>query len=487
MKKYFLDFIYFQKDCLQLFFFETVKKELQSLILPVARENQKLLRLEKLFAFYETENSIYYIVKDIEEMQADDEPKEKQIMYYVISQYLYEFYFQYFQIYYKNFSFVNTKEKQLSTQTIHMLLEIAVLTKVSDIHFEIFETNAQIRFRIDGKLKRVIMFSMETHSILISQIKILSKLNIVEKRLPQDGSFSKIIEKYQIDFRVSILPNIYGEKAVIRILDRNNTKFNLESLGFESEQLLTIKRILTSNAGIILNCGPTGSGKTTTLYSFLQYKNKEETNIVTIEDPVEYHLEGITQIACREEIGLNFSVILKSLLRQDPDIIMIGEIRDRETAALAIKAALTGHLVFSTIHAKNSTQCIDRLCDLGISPFLISNSLLMILSQRLFRKNCIYCRNKNEDSVKLSSLLAYNSNKEIKSYSSVGCSHCNYKGYLGRIGVYELFIVDDYNRNWILCRDTKKELKPHMISLDENVLNKIKSGIISLEEVIGEI
>lgn len=490
MEKYLLHFIDFQGYQLIIHFFEKERTKKEVFDFKNSHHSYKKLNLLKLkdsFAFYETENTIYYVTANKEGGDMGFETRGKRMISYLVSQHLVYFYFQYFQIYYRKFHQAYEIEKNFSIQCIQSLIETAVLEKVSDIHLEIFEEYSQIRFRVDGKLTRIAMISSESHTTMISQIKILSKLNIVEKRLPQDGSFSLMIQKRKIDFRVSILPNIYGEKLVIRILDRNNSKFDLENLGFLTGQLNMIRKVLSSSAGIILNCGPTGSGKTTTLYSFLEYKNKEDTNMVTIEDPVEYHLDGITQITCKEEIGLNFSTILKSLLRQDPDIIMIGEIRDSETAELAIKAALTGHLVFSSIHAKDSIQCIDRLCNLGISPFLIANSLLMILSQRLLRKNCFYCKVENDNTKQLLSLIGMNRQEEMKSYHSLGCSCCNYKGYSGRIGIYEIFLANEYNRNWILCRDGRTETKPQLVSLQENALEKVKLGIISLEEMIGVI
>lgn len=490
MEKYLLHFIDFQKYRLVIHFFRKEKNEIEVFDLTNSDYSYKkfnLLKIKDSFVFYETKSKIYHIAANKKGGGMTFETSGKRVIYYLVSQCLLDFYFQYFQIYYRKFQQTCMAEKNFSIQCIQNLIETAVLERVSDIHLEIFEEYSQIRFRIDGKLTIIAMISSESHATMISQIKILSKLNIVEKRLPQDGSFSLTIQGKKIDFRVSILPNIYGEKLVIRILDRNNTKFDLENLGFLSGQLSEIKKVLSSNGGIILNCGPTGSGKTTTLYSFLQYKNREDMNIVTIEDPVEFHLDGITQITCKEEIGLNFSVILRSLLRQDPDVIMIGEIRDSETAELAIKAALTGHLVFSSIHAKNSIQCIDRLCNLGISPFLIANSLLMILSQRLLRKNCPDCQVENKNTKQLLSFMELKQQEEMTSYHSLGCSHCDYKGYLGRIGIYEIFLANEYNRNWILCRDRKREEKPQLVSLQENALEKVKLGIISLEEMIGVI
>lgn len=397
MEKYFLNFINFQKEQIVVSYFERERMKEKIFSLSTMQSKIVFSKTQRAFSFYETKDSIYFITSDQKEMDIDFKIQEKKRFYYLISYHLFSFYLQYFQIHYRDIQDNNIVQKNFSIQCIQALIESAVCEKGSDIHFEIFEEYAQIRFRIDGKLKIIVKIPSEVHVVMISQVKILSKLNIVEKRLPQDGSFSLFIKEQKIDFRVSVLPNIYGEKLVIRILDRNNTKFQLKNLGFNKEQLFIIKNILSLNSGMILNCGPTGSGKTTTLYSFLQHRNKQDVNIVTIEDPVEYHLDGITQIACREEIGLTFSVILRSLLRQDPDIIMIGEIRDNETAELAIKATLTGHLVFSSIHAKNSIQCIDRLCNLGISSFLIASSLRMILSQRLLRKNCSFCKIRKED------------------------------------------------------------------------------------------
>lgn len=415
--------------------------------------------------------------------------KEKEL-YYLIPEFLLELY-QLYGFYYMSLrNFSDRKKgsliKTIPTTFLKTLLESAVQLQSSDIHLEIFEKNARIRLRVDGSLRLVLEMETEVYSSLISQIKIFANLDIVERRIPQDGSFSMSVGKQEIDFRISTLPSFYGEKVVIRILDRSQTKFNIETLGFSTEQLEKIKEVLSRKNGLILNCGPTGSGKTTTLYSFLNYKEQEEINIVSVEDPVEYHLHGVTQIACREDIGLDYPLILKSLLRQDPDVIMIGEIRDRDTAEIAVKAAITGHLVISTIHAKDSVQCIERLCNLGIDPFLIESSLQMILSQRLVKKLCPFCKIKSSEKERVLNLL-YDSKEVFEElYEAKGCIQCQNRGYKGRIPIFELFICDEENRKWVLSRSSS-DFTPKMETLLGNAFKKLKEGIICYKEVVENI
>lgn len=415
---------------------------------------------------------------------------EEEEFYYLVPEFLLKLY-QLYAFYYMNLrSFSDGKSTSLSktipTTFLKTLLESAVFLESSDIHLEIFEKNARIRLRIDGSLRLVLEMEREVYSSFVSQIKVFSNLDIVERRIPQDGSFSMAFGEQEIDFRISTSPSFYGEKVVIRILDRSQTKFNIETLGFSTEQLQKIKEILSRKNGLILNCGPTGSGKTTTLYSFLNYKEQEEINIISVEDPVEYHLHGITQIACREEIGLDYPLILKSLLRQDPDVIMIGEIRDRETAEIAVKAALTGHLVISTIHAKDSVQCIERLRNLGVDSFLIVSSLQMILSQRLVKKLCPFCKVKSFEKERVLNLL-YDS-KEVfdELYEAKGCIKCQNRGYKGRIPIFELLVCDEENKKWILSR-SHSEIQPKMETLLENAFKKLKEGTISYKEVVENI
>lgn len=334
----------------------------------------------------------------------------------------------------------------------------------SDIHLEAFEKKARIRFRIDGMMIERFEISLMEYPALINKIKILANLDIAEKRLPQDGRILyAIIDHSSIDIRVSVLPTLYGEKVVLRLLNNDSTKIDLYSLGISKFDLDNYVKGIHRPNGIILISGPTGSGKTTTLYATLKELNKTTRNILTIEDPIEYTLEGINQVQLRERIGLNFSAALKTFLRQDPDIIMVGEIRDQETASMAIRAALTGHLVLSTIHTNSAWGTVDRLIDMGIPSFLVANTLNTTVAQRLIRLLCENCKEKTDD---LSSILLP---KDFKSaaalkhhYVARGCEVCYYTGYKGRRAVYEI------------------------IPLDAEITNEIKMGNMNIENILAE-
>ena len=311
-------------------------------------------------------------------------------------------------------------------------------------------------------------------------------MDIVEKRKPQDGRFSLRYKGREIDFRTSIMPTMNGEKIVIRILDKFNYNFTLEDLYLSEENKKVFYKAINQNNGIIIVNGPTGSGKSSTLYSILKYKNKEEVNISTVEDPIEYQIEGINQVQCKNELGLNFATILRSLLRQDPDILMIGEIRDKETAEIAVKASLTGHLVFSTLHSNDSLGCINRLVNLGIDKYLLSLVLQMIVSQRLVRKLCPHCKKEDENyREKLKSLnLAEENYKDIKFYTSGTCEKCMNTGYIGRIPVFEIIYFDESLKNMLA---QKKEIKQNFKTLLENAMDKAKEGLTSLDELMRQL
>ncbi|MBE0499620.1 MAG: type II/IV secretion system protein [Campylobacterales bacterium] len=337
---------------------------------------------------------------------------------------------------------------------VNALFYQAVKKKVSDIHIETHENRGEVRFRSDGILFKNADMDRKVMDLVISRIKIVSNLDISEKRLPQDGRTQVRIAGENVDIRVSVLPTFYGERVVMRILMQGDRIPELVELGFNEDMVKRFEKVLHSSHGIILVTGPTGSGKTTTLHSFLQYVASPEKNIITVEDPVEYKAANINQIQVNEKVGLTFASALRSILRQDPDTIMIGEIRDEETAQIAVRAALTGHLVFSTLHTNSAAATLTRLSDMGIEPFLISSSLLGVLAQRLVRKLCPHC--KEEDEMAESYVDEYGLPANAVIYKAVGCSECGYSGYSGREALGELLIMDDGLK--ILLKTTTNEV-----------------------------
>jgi type IV pilus assembly protein PilB len=380
---------------------------------------------------------------------------------------------------------------------VNVLLADALQRGASDIHVEPYEKEMRIRFRIDGVLYDVMHPPLRLRDALISRIKIMSKLDISEKRLPQDGRI-KIKLKHQgrsreLDFRVSTLPTLFGEKVVLRLLDKEKLMLDMTKLGFEPESLVKFQRNISKPYGMVLVTGPTGSGKTNTLYSALQALNTTETNIMTAEDPVEFNLPGINQVQMKEQIGLNFAAALRSFLRQDPNIVLVGEIRDFETAEIAIKAALTGHLVLSTLHTNDAPSTISRLMNMGIEPFLVATSVNLIQAQRLIRRVCKDC--KQEHPVPTEALVEVGFStaeaRELKTYKGAGCKTCNNTGYKGRVGLYEVMEVTDEIRELILIGASALELRKRavedgMITLRESGLHKIRNGVTTLEEVVRE-
>ncbi len=374
---------------------------------------------------------------------------------------------------------------------VNLILQDAIKQRASDIHFERFEDKFQIRYRIDGVLKEAVLPPIKMHPSVIARIKILATLDITEKRLPQDGRFKISLNKKQINFRVSILPTYFGEKIVIRILDSSSLQLGLEKLGYSDYNLKKIKNAIATPYGMVLVTGPTGSGKSTTLYSILNQLNTAERNIMTIEDPVEYEVEGITQTQVHSEIGLTFAGGLRSLLRQNPDIMLVGEIRDSETADIAVKAALTGHLLFSTLHTNSAAGAITRLVDMGIEPFLIGSSMVIVIAQRLCRKICNNCKESvfiDDEAFKRinidKSLL-----KDGKAYKGKGCNSCNGSGFLGRMCISEVLEIDNEIQEMILGRKSsfdihKKSIEKGMKTLFEDVVYKFAQGLTSFDEVI---
>ncbi|MFN3739416.1 MAG: type IV-A pilus assembly ATPase PilB [Thermodesulfovibrionales bacterium] len=368
----------------------------------------------------------------------------------------------------------------------------AIQQRASDIHIEPYERDLRVRYRVDGVMFTVQTLPIKIKGALTSRIKIMSKLDIAERRLPQDGRIKLKLDKdREIDFRVSTLPCLFGEKVVLRLLDKSNLQIDLTKLGFEQQQLDDFMDAISKPYGMILVTGPTGSGKTTTLYSALNHLNKPDVNIMTAEDPVEYNFMGINQVQIKEEIGLTFAAALRSFLRQDPDIIMVGEIRDFETAEIAVKAALTGHLVLSTLHTNDAPSTITRLLNMGIEPFLVSSSVILILAQRLCRKICPNC--KTEEHVSPQALIKLGFSEQeantIKVYKGKGCPSCNNTGYKGRIALYEVMTIKDELKELILEGASAGELKKAAIKLGMKTLRmsgltKIKEGITTIEEVL---
>ena len=374
---------------------------------------------------------------------------------------------------------VNALNKKLilsyNVDFLEQIINEAKILNSSDIHFEIYEDQARVRLRIDGQLVEKYVIEKENYLELVNKIKIKSKLNITEKRLPQDGR----ITTENFDIRVSILPTLYGEKIVLRILSQDTDNLDLRKIGLDEIEFSKFFSAIKKPNGIILISGPTGSGKTTTLYATLKELNDNIRNIVTVEDPIEYTLKGINQVQLKEDIGLNFATALKSFLRQDPDIIMLGEIRDVETANMAIRASLTGHLVLSTIHTNSALGTISRLIDMGIPEYLISETLKLSVAQRLIRKLCIHCKESYcysiSDYPKAYS-LPYKPNK---TYKKVGCNICHYTGYFGRTAIYEIIEINN-NLDQITIQNLKKI---NHQNLSEKAFKLFSDGITTLEEI----
>lgn len=371
---------------------------------------------------------------------------------------------------------------------IEYLFRNSVEMRASDIHIEPFEKEIRIRYRIDGKLTTINTLGIESLAPLITRIKILANLNIAEKRIPQDGRIITKIGNTDVDLRVSILPTVNGEKVVIRILNRDNYKLGKEHLGLSKANLRKLNNIISNPHGIVLVTGPTGSGKSTTLYTILSELNSSNVNIVTVEDPVEYTLDGINQVNVNKKAGLSFASGLRSILRQDPDIIMIGEIRDEETAQIAIKAAITGHLVLSTLHTNDAPSSITRLVDMGVEPYLVASSVVGVIAQRLVRKICPHCKEEYEASEYERKTLTGSSNGTLKLYKGKGCGHCNGTGYIGRIGVYEIMEVTREHRDIInKTRDSDIlkdiSIKHGMTTLEDECKKLVLNGTTTMQEL----
>jgi type IV pilus assembly protein PilB len=380
---------------------------------------------------------------------------------------------------------------------VNIILTDAVKRGASDIHIEPYEKEYRVRFRIDGVLQHIMTPPLKLKDAITSRIKIMAKMDISEKRLPQDGRIMLKMQiagkKKQLDYRVNSLPTLWGEKVVLRLLDKENLRLDMTKLGFEQESLVKFQHAVLKPYGMVLVTGPTGSGKTNTLYSSISLLNKPDTNIMTAEDPVEFQLHGVNQVQMKESIGLNFAAALRAFLRQDPNIILVGEIRDFETAEIAIKAALTGHLVLSTLHTNGAPETISRLMNMGIEPFLVATAVHLICAQRLIRRICSEC--KEEVPIPPQALVEAgftpDESKRVKIYKGKGCNTCNGSGYKGRAGLYEVMEVDEEIRELILVGASATELKKKaiergMITLRRSGLRKVMDGVTTLEEVARE-
>jgi len=374
---------------------------------------------------------------------------------------------------------------------VNSLIADAVNKGASDIHIEPFEKKLRVRYRIDGVLHEMMSPPYKMKGAVTSRLKIMAELDIAEKRVPQDGRIKIRIGAKKIDLRVSSLPTIFGEKIVMRILDKTNLQIDLTKLGFHPEALQKLVRGIEMPYGMVLVTGPTGSGKTTTLYSALNKINLPEYNIMTAEDPVEYNIDGINQVMVHEEIGLTFAAALKAFLRQDPNIVMVGEIRDLETAGIAVKAALTGHLVLSTLHTNDAPSTINRMIDMGIEPFLVASSVNVIMAQRLVRRLCPKCKTKEKIHPEALRELGITSDDVFDIYKPEGCAACSNTGYSGRTGLYEVMPISDALREMILNRASSSEVKEQavregMSTLRGDGILKLKAGVTSLQEILRE-
>ena len=371
---------------------------------------------------------------------------------------------------------------------VNLLISRAVEQRASDIHIEPFENELKVRYRIDGVLHDVEAPARRLQAAIVSRVKIMSKLNIAERRLPQDGRIKLRLMGREIDLRVSTLPTLYGESVVLRILDRSSIVVTLGSLGFPEDTLAQFDRLITKPYGMILVTGPTGSGKTTTLYGALDKINSPDKKLITIEDPVEYQLFGVNQIHVKPQIGLTFANGLRSIVRQDPDVIMVGEIRDAETAEIAIQAALTGHLVFSTLHTNDAAGAVSRLLEMGVEDYLLASSLLGVLAQRLVRKVCSKCRRPAEVTAAVMREIGGNG-AAGEVYEGEGCDDCARTGYRGRSGIFELLLVNDVIRPLILKRSSADMIKDAgvqqgMRTLREDGWHKVRTGVTTVAEVV---
>ena len=372
---------------------------------------------------------------------------------------------------------------------VNSIIRQAVKMKASDIHIEPFEKIIKVRFRIDGDLQEIMAPAKATHSAIVTRIKIISKMDIAERRLPQDGRIEMNIEDKEVDLRISALPTVHGEKIVMRLLERSSFLFTKQQLGFTEQNLTVFEKIIKSPNGIILVTGPTGSGKTTTLYAILEELNQVSKNIITVEDPVEYQMDGVNQVQVNIKAGLTFAGGLRAILRQDPDAIMIGEIRDDETAQIAVRAAITGHLVLSTMHTRDTVSSVTRLIDMGVKPYLVSSSVVGVTAQRLVKKICDNCKIGYTADVLEKKALQIEDTAEVKIYRGGGCNFCNNTGYKGRVAVHEILpvtkeirlLIDKGSSMDSIKAEAKKQ---NFVPLEENCIQLVKGGVTTVEELL---
>jgi type IV pilus assembly protein PilB len=392
---------------------------------------------------------------------------------------------------------VDEGEEAPVIRLVNIILTDAIKRGASDIHIEPYEREYRVRYRVDGILYEVMNPPPKLKEAIASRVKILAKMDIAEKRLPQDGRIKikmKLAGKVkELDYRVSVLPTLFGEKIVCRLLDKDNLMLDMTKLGFEKDSLLKFEKAILRPWGMVLVTGPTGSGKTNTLYSALSRINTPETNIMTAEDPVEFNLPGINQVQMKDQIGLNFAAALRSFLRQDPNIILVGEIRDFETAEIAVKASLTGHLVLSTLHTNDAPSTINRLMNMGIEPYLVATSVVLIAAQRLIRRVCSGCKGPSEVAPQVLVSLGFTAEdaKAVQVMKGRGCEKCNNTGYKGRVALVEVLEISEEIRELILSGASsieikRKGLEEGMVSLRRSGLQKIKDGLTSIEEVVRE-
>ncbi|MFH1861268.1 MAG: GspE/PulE family protein, partial [bacterium] len=373
----------------------------------------------------------------------------------------------------------------------NMMFAEALKERSTDIHVEMQDRNVSVRYRIDGVLQEMMTPPRSAHPGIISRIKILSRLNIAEKRLPQDGRFTIKTPEKEVDVRVSIMPTVNGEKAVLRLLDKTGFAMSLETLGFEQEMLKIFRRWIVQPYGMVIISGPTGSGKSTTLYAALKAIKTPDDNITTVEDPVEYHLDGINQVQVKSSIGLTFGTALRHILRQDPDKLLIGEVRDAETADIAVKFSLTGHLVFSTLHANDAPSTLTRLIDLGVAPFLVGSCLNLVMAQRLVRRICLHCKVPHEPLLEELQFLDLDNERghSIHYFRGKGCVRCRNTGYYGRVGIFELMEMRQEIRRLVFDNANQEDIREAamrqgMVSLREAGIMKIQQGITTIYEVL---
>ncbi len=372
---------------------------------------------------------------------------------------------------------------------VNQILQRGVQQGASDIHIDAHETKVVIRYRIDGVLRTDKTLPKHMQNMIVARVKIMSNLNITEVRVPQDGRIKVALDHHPIDLRVSTLPTVYGEKIVMRILSLDSNMMDIEKLGFNKLNLQRFLKMIKRPTGIVLITGPTGSGKSSTLYASLNKINTPDVNVITVEDPVEYQLEGINQVQVNANVGMTFAAGLRSILRQDPDIVMVGEIRDRETADISVRASLTGHLVFSTLHTNDSISTVTRLIDMGLEPFLVASALSGVLAQRLVRRICIECKTEQEPTVREKQIFAKRGIKVEKVFKGAGCPTCNMTGYKGRIAIHEILVIDETIQKMIMNNRPVTDIRDYAMKMNtifliDDGLLKVKQGLTTTEEIL---